>query len=420
MVDFLGKIRSALSGRKATEPPPAASLIVPGLATWPAWDFQGYALEGYAGNPYAFRAVSQVAQAAAGIPLLVYRRTTRGGETGWIEDQGHDLQALLDRPNPLQGRAEWIEEMVANYLLAGDAFALAVGPGPNAPPRELWTLQPDLVSVRARARVGEISAFEYGTAGKTTVYTPEEVLWLRAYNPTDRLSGLAPGKAAARSIDTNNAALKFNKAILENGGFAGTVLETADSVPDEQIRRLREQFEGRHGGASRAGKTLLLEGGLKASKVGLGPEEMAVKDLLASTAREIALVYGVPPELIGDGSQKTFSNFREARAALYTETVLPLLDRFLGALNRFLAPKFGTGRDLVVDYDADQIEALKDEAEQRYARLEAATFLSTNEKRAAAGYSPVDGGDEVLVPAGKVPLSVAGMAAGLGSADPGA
>ena len=45
--------------------------------------------------------------------------------------------------------------------------------------------------------------------------------------------------------------------------------------------------------------------------------------------------------------------------------------------------------------DLDQIEALSVEREALWQRVQAAEFLSTNEKRAAVGYGPIQGGDDV-------------------------
>ena len=42
--------------------------------------------------------------------------------------------------------------------------------------------------------------------------------------------------------------------------------------------------------------------------------------------------------------------------------------------------------------DLDQVEGLSAEREALWARLEKATFLTANEKRAAVGYGPVDAG----------------------------
>jgi phage portal protein BeeE len=60
-------------------------------------------------------------------------------------------------------------------------------------------------------------------------------------------------------------------------------------------------------------------------------------------------------------------------------------------LTRWLAPRFG--ENLRLGYDSDAVDALALERESVWDRLSAATFLTTNERRAAAGYSPVEGGD---------------------------
>jgi phage portal protein BeeE len=44
-------------------------------------------------------------------------------------------------------------------------------------------------------------------------------------------------------------------------------------------------------------------------------------------------------------------------------------------------------------YDADKVEALSSEREALWARVRGSAFLSVNEKRAAVGYGPVEGGE---------------------------
>lgn len=63
------------------------------------------------------------------------------------------------------------------------------------------------------------------------------------------------------------------------------------------------------------------------------------------------------------------------------------------ALTRWLAPRFvaQSGDNLRIGYDVDAVDALAPEREAVWARLNAATLLSVNEKRAAAGYGTVEG-----------------------------
>jgi phage portal protein BeeE len=74
----------------------------------------------------------------------------------------------------------------------------------------------------------------------------------------------------------------------------------------------------------------------------------------------------------------------------WRQTVLPLVSRTAKALTRWLAPRFG--ETLRLGYDSDAVDALALERESVWDRLSAASFLTLNERRQAAGYSPVEGG----------------------------
>ena len=67
--------------------------------------------------------------------------------------------------------------------------------------------------------------------------------------------------------------------------------------------------------------------------------------------------------------------------------MLPLVVRTAKALSMWLAPGFGP-EPLLLKPDLDQIEALSSEREALWARLEKASFLTDDEKRASIGYGP--------------------------------
>ena len=72
---------------------------------------------------------------------------------------------------------------------------------------------------------------------------------------------------------------------------------------------------------------------------------------------------------------------------------MPLVTRTLKSFAYWLQPAFPGRLDLRPDTDA--IDALSSEREALWTRVQAATFLTLNEKRAAVGYAPVAGGDTV-------------------------
>jgi HK97 family phage portal protein len=110
-----------------------------------------------------------------------------------------------------------------------------------------------------------------------------------------------------------------------------------------------------------------------------------------AAAREIALAFGVPPMLLAIPGDNTYSNYQEANRVFWRQTVLPLAARVGAALTQWLAPAFGGELRLAVD--PDPIDALAADRTAQWDRVSNAPFLTVNEKRAATGYGPIDGGD---------------------------
>jgi phage portal protein BeeE len=84
---------------------------------------------------------------------------------------------------------------------------------------------------------------------------------------------------------------------------------------------------------------------------------------------------------------------QEATRMFWRQTVLPLVARTAKALSGWLAPAYGSPIELRADLDG--IEALSTEREALWTRIDKATFLTPDEKRAAAGYGPITSGDEI-------------------------
>ncbi len=292
-------------------------------------------------------------------------------------------------------------------MVAGNAYieAVSLDSGGSAAGdvtvRELHTLRPDRMKV-VPGSDGWPEAYEYTAGGRTVRFTdPGEgalspILQLSLFHPLDDHYGFAPVEAAAVALDLHNAAGNWNKALLDNSARpSGALVYTAKdggNLSAEQYERLKAELETGFTGAARAGRPLLLEGGLDWKAMSLSPKDMDFLEAKNSAAREIALAFGVPPMLLGIPGDNTYANYKEANAAFWRGTVLPLTAKIAGAIGAWLAPAFGD--QLRLWFDADQVDALSADREALWARVAAADFLTVNEKRAAVGYDAVAGGDE--------------------------
>jgi len=317
--------------------------------------------------------------------------------------------SLLKRPNPLQGSGRFFENVVAFLMLSGNSYIEAVGPE-NRPPKELYVLRPDRVKVIPGNAQQLIGGYEYQVDSHKVRLQAEEVLHLKLFNPLNDWYGMGPIEAAARSIDQNNESRAWNVSLLQNAARPPGALVTEQELTEEQFNRLKAQVQEQYAGFKNAGRPLLLEGGMDWKDLSLTPADMDWLEGLKLSAREIAIAFGVPPELIGDTSNKTYSNYQEARLAFYTETVLPLMDWLKDELNNWLVPKFGDDQ-LFVDYDKDEIEALQEDRGAVWDRAMEAVrqgVLTRNEARALLGYEEIEGGDVLMVPGNLLPLNVVG------------
>jgi HK97 family phage portal protein len=130
--------------------------------------------------------------------------------------------------------------------------------------------------------------------------------------------------------------------------------------------------------------------------MGYSPQDMDFIEAKWAAAREIALALGVPPMLLGIPGDNTYSNYQEANRVFWRQTVLPLVNRTAQALGNWLDEVWR--EKLVLKPDLDTVDALSTERSERWQRIASADFLTVNEKRAALGYGPVDGGDVLKAP----------------------
>ena len=394
MPTFFSALRDYVAGSKQPSPQtksatPGALLSwhAPGQAVWAPRDYQAFAREGFMENPIVYRSVRMIAEAAASIPLVLHQ--------DGVEVRSHPLLDVLENPCPDQTATDLLESWYGYLLVAGNAYLKAVAVGGDL--RELHTLRPDRMKVIQGAD-GWPDGFEYQVDGRRTVFRNDSeantrpILHVRLFHPANDHYGMSPIEAAAKAIDLHNTASDWNKALLDNSArpSGALVYKGGDGrMTDDQFQRLKTELETGFQGAHQAGRPLLLEGGLDWKALSLTPKDLDFIEAKHASAREIALALGVPPMLLGIPGDNTYSNYQEATRSFWRQTVLPLAWRTAKALSSWLGPAYGGA--LALKPDLDRVEALSAERDGLWSRLESASFLTPNEKRAAVGYAPLTG-----------------------------
>ena len=372
--------------------------------------YKDYAKEGYQDNAIVHRCVKLIADSASAVEIKVF--------DGDVELENHELLSLLHRPNPLQSGGEYFSSLYSYLLISGNSYLLRDTEN-DTPPRELYLLRPDRIKIKSGSSMIP-DYYCYLVDGQVIKEYPvnqdngrSQLKQIKLWNPLDDFYGLSPMLASAYNIDQHNLAGLHNVALLKNGCTPSGMLKfqpkdetgMTASLTDDQRARLLEDLEMRFQGSANSGRPMLLEGDFEYKQLGLNPKDMDFLELLNLSAREIALCFGVPAQMIGIPEANTYSNMETAKLALYEETIIPLLTRVQSDLNEFLSPLYDG--DIRIEYDLSSIPAMAQKTKQVYANVTQAVqtgIMTRNEAREKLGLEEVEGGNELYIPSNLFPI----------------
>jgi HK97 family phage portal protein len=353
----------------------------------------------------------------ARLRLRVYKRAPNGER---VEVTSGRLYDLMRSVNPHWTFRRLLRMTEMSLCLYGQAFWVLEGgsstpTGRRTPPREIWWADPSKMRVVPDPDKW-IAGFEYDDGASGRVAFPvEDVIWFRLDNPVDQYAGLSPLAAARLAVDTAAGAMRSNRQIFDNGLQLAGIVGPADktqSLTREQAEGLSQMLERRFKGADKAHRMAVLTQPVSFTSLSLTPKDAEFLGLMKWQLREVATVYGVPPELIGDHEHATYSNVEQAAKALWTDTLIPQATMIADELTEQLVRLFPDEAD-EVEFDLSDIETLQ---EDRTEIIEQATKLvgigvplNRVLQEIAPRFLPPDGtgyawGDVAWMPATMVPV----------------
>ncbi len=318
-------------------------------------NFKTYVKEGYKNSDTLYKCVSYLIRNGAAIPPVLFT-----DETMKKRIEKHAILDKLKRPNPEQSGVAYRKEVLGYGYLAGNSFQYAIR-AKNGPPDELWALRPDRMEILAKPKVGIVGYRHQNIDGDIP---PQNIAHLKYWNPDDddqKGMGMSPVTAAALNIDMQIAAKKWNLSLTQNGARPPGIWKIPAIMGFNERKSLEQKLHDTYSGATRAGKSPLLDGGLDWKPTGLPPAQMEWLDSLKYNGGSIANILNMPPQLIGDTSSTTYDNMEQAKAASYTEEIFPTLDDFYALLNWWLIPMYPdlANSGACLYYDKETVEVVQ-------------------------------------------------------------
>ena len=302
---------------------------------------------------------------------------------------------ILERPNDQQDFYQFIDELVINLYVSGNAYIYKIRNGANKV-IGIKLLRSDRVKIKINASDGRLN-YEYEIDSVRYALNPDDVSQLKFPSMTSDLYGLSPLQPIASIINLDLAQIQYAKFFFQNSGTPSGLLKVKRRLqtPDD-AERIRSRWRSSFGGGNMH-KLAVLDEDATYERLGESLSDMAFPELRDTTESRICMAFGIPPILIGSVvglDRATYSNYREARQSFFYETMIPLANRIVRFLNHCLSYEFPNAGYIEADFNGVQaltedMNALTDRTTKQWD----AGLISLNEAREALGLDPLDGGE---------------------------
>ena len=392
---------------------------------------------GYAYNPTIYSLINLISKAAITVPYTIYQKVDEQNIKEYKSLTSNSLNSesllkaklmrkhifkevehsalgkLLQRPNPTQSWSTFLEELIGFGKLTGNRYVYSIYPdsGENKDlAYQLYNLPAHLIEIKSDGIFKPVSKYTMNYNDSKYDLSAEEVLHIADWNPDydgsgSHLYGQSPIKAGMRVMTTNNEAVETSLKYLHNQSARGMLTPDDDNLTPTQAQQLKSAFRRNFQGTKSANDIMITGKKFSWVNFGLSSADLQLLESYKASKQDLANLFGVPVLLL-TGEHATYDNYKTSRQVLFTNCVIPELNKLRDSLNAFLVPQFG--EDLYLDFDYSVIPELMPEQAKLVDQLSKSYWLTTNEKREAVGYGVDEDNiimNDYLVPSGMIPIS---------------
>lgn len=354
-----------------------------------------------------YAALRAISEDCGKLPLMLYKRRPKQGKDR-IPD--HPIYRLIhDEPNPTMSSQAFRETLTHHAMGWGNGYAQIQRRG--SVPIALWPIMPDRVRaewVNDRTR-REIVYIVRGQAGEPDMNIPMRDMFHLHGLGFDGLGGYSIAKLAKQSLGLAMAEEKSGAAFFGNAARPHVVLESPLPMDPEAKKNLAAAWERAHRGVENAHKTVVLEGGMKASVLGVPLEDQQWVLSMQHSVEEICRWFRIPPHKVQHLLRSTFSNISHQSIEYVVDTLLAWLLRWESEIWRKLVPR-ADQTDLFAEHIVEGL--LRGDPEQQSKLFIAGRqwgWFSINDIRTYMNLNPIGPeGDVYMTPLNMVPADQLG------------
>lgn len=276
-----------------------------------------------------------LAEGLASLPLHVRKKRPDGGSE---KARDHPVYGLLhDLPNNEMTSMTWRESQMGHHVLGGNNYSVITLNGYGRVV-DLYPIDWNKVQVR-RHNITNRIVYDINDRGKTETYPAEKIFHVPGWG-FDGLKGYSPVRMAAEAIGTGLSAQDFINRFYAQGMNIGSVLEHPQALGDKAYERLQEWMQSKGAGLANSWKPMILEEGMKINRIPMHFVDAQFIETQELTRDEICGIFRVPPHMVANLKNATFSNIEHQDLAFVKHSLLPYIQRWEQVMNwKLFTPK---------------------------------------------------------------------------------
>lgn len=338
-----------------------------------------------------YSAIKVIAETIGQMSVSVYTINNNGDK---IDDNGNILFTLLhNSPNKYQNSSDFHNTVIARALIFGNCYIeVARDRSMNVTGLHIITKS---VEVKFNDKSKEIF---YQIEGESKPRLSSDIIHIKNIS-LDGLKGASPIDELNETIGLGISQQDFANSFFKNGATVNGILTKDGTLTPEQATSMLDRWKKAFGNKNKKGNgTAVLDGSWKYQVIGTSPEQSQLLESRKFAILEIARIFRVPPHLIMEMSNATFSNIEHQSTEFVKYTLNPWIKKLEQEYKNKLfkeAEKNTKG----VRFNVESLMRGDTQARSEYfVKAIQNGWMSPNEVRQLEGWNKREDGDIYLTP----------------------
>lgn len=216
-------------------------------------------------------------------------------------------------------------------------------------------------------------------------------------NSTDGVNGKGIPLYAKQILDIALATDKHAKNYFENGANIDGILKSNKPLTSAQKLDIKQSWQTVHG-AGKQGGIAVIGNDMDYTAIGSSANDAQMLETRKFNAEEVCRYLCIDPILLGISGASAYNSIEQSQLAFLSHCIYPLISLIESEFNRKLIKPSEKGK-IYIDFDENHIMfADKSATANYYSTLVKNGIMTINEARHNLGFTPMEGGDELVIP----------------------